>query len=86
MFTSKSSDEIHLENAIIEYDYEYSHEYEARDRSTPENTSIEIYSVYIRNEATAWNNIDITDFVNEYCENLLEEIEGKIKEHYEENR
>lgn len=64
----------------IDFHYEYSHEKEARDRSTPENTDVDINQVVIHiNETTT----DITTFAHYHLEDLLEEITEKIIEKYE---
>ena len=79
----QSSGDIHLEECIIEYDYIYTHESEASDRSTPERTDIEVYRIYYKSESTSWKPIDITSFADDYCGNLYDEIVDKIKEEYE---
>tara|TARA_Y100000114_G_C11760646_1_gene329423 strand:+ start:2122 stop:2376 length:255 start_codon:yes stop_codon:yes gene_type:complete len=83
MTSIRDTEEIHLEDSIIEYEYEYNHENEARDRSTPEYKSVEIFKVLFRSEGTGWNNIDITEFVNTFCDGLYEELEQKIYDKYE---
>lgn len=64
----------------IDFHYEYSHEKEAWDRSTPEYKDVNINQVVIHINGTT---TDITSFAFTQLEDMLDEINEKIIEKYE---